>query len=288
MQRIKSLVAMLCLCLLVAPFSPAQDRQIVINEPQGGWLSGLRRPYEKRNVAPIDLSNSNRLEALLRAGKIYLSLQDAIALALENNLDIAVQRYGPRQAEADLLRAKAGGLLRGVPASIQNGPSGVGGNFLLGSGGGGGGGAGGSSVGSSGGVNGIITQLGPSTPNFDPVLQGSVGWQHQTTPQSNVFSYGTTALVATNKNYNFTATQGFASGANAQLSYNNFVTAQNSGRFDINPYTNSSLDLFVSQPLLQGFGFALNRREIVIAKNNVRMEDYVFKQQVIATVSNVI
>src|SRR5437763_5756944 len=89
MQSIKSLVATLCLCLLVAPISPAQDRQIVINEPQGGWLSSLRRPYEKRNVAPIDLSNSNRLEALLRTGKIYLSLQDAIALALEHNLDIA-------------------------------------------------------------------------------------------------------------------------------------------------------------------------------------------------------
>jgi outer membrane protein len=286
MQRIQSLVATLCLCLLVAPLSPAQDRQIVINEPQGGRFSSLRRPYEQRNVAPIDLSNSNRLEALLRAGKIYLSLQDAIALALENNLDIALERYGPLQAEADLLRAKAGGLLRGVPASVQNGPSSVGGNFLLGSGGGGGSTT--SSTGSSGGVNGVITQLGPTTPNFDPVLQGSIGWQHQTTPQSNVFSYGTTALVATNKSYNFTLTQGFSTGANAQLSYNNFNTAQNSGRFDINPYTNSSLDLIVSQPLLQGFGIALNRREITIAQNNVRVEDFVFKQQVIATVSNVI
>src|ERR1700694_1396986 len=100
MQRIKSLVATLCLCLLVAPLSPAQDRQIAINEPQRGRFSSLRRPYEQRTVAPIDLSNSNRLEALLRAGKIYLSLQDAIALALENSLDIAVQRYGPLMAES--------------------------------------------------------------------------------------------------------------------------------------------------------------------------------------------
>src|ERR1700676_4879741 len=77
MQRIKSFVATLCLCMLVAPFSSAQE--IVITEPHGGWLSSLRRPYERREVGPIDLSNSSRLESLLRAGKIYLSLQDAIA-----------------------------------------------------------------------------------------------------------------------------------------------------------------------------------------------------------------
>lgn len=290
MQSIKSVVAVVCVWLLAAPFSFAQDRRIIIEEPGGGWLSNLRRPYEKRTVPPIDLSNSSRLESLLRAGKIYLSLKDAIALALENNLDIATQRYGPLQAEADLLRARAGGLLRGVPQSVQNGPSSAGGNFLLSGGGGGtgGGGGGSSSGGSASGVNGVITQLGPTTPNYDPVLQGSIGWQHQTSPQSNIFSYGTTALVATNKTYNFLVTQGFSSGANATLSYNNFSTLQNSGRFDINPYTTSSLDLFVSQPLLQGFGFALNRRQITIAKNNVKLEDFVFRQQVIATVSNVI
>ncbi|MGI8742421.1 MAG: TolC family protein [Bryobacteraceae bacterium] len=293
MQSMKSLVAMVCVWLLIAPLSFSQDRRIVIEQPNGGWVSSLRKPYEKRNVPPIDLSNSNRLESLLRAGKVYLSLQDAIALALENNLDIATQRYGPLQAEADLLRAKAGGLLRGVPQSVQNGPTSVGGNFLLGNGsgtgnGGSSGGGNGSSSGGGSGVNGIITQLGPTTPNFDPILQGSIGWQHQTTPQSNIFSYGTTALVATNKTYNFLLTQGFSSGANATLSYNNFTTAQNTGRIDINPFTSSSLDLFVSQPLLQGFGLALNRREITVAKNNVKLEDYIFKQQVIATVSGVI
>lgn len=294
MHTIKSQVSLLCVGLLIAPFTFAQDRGIVIDDPNGGMLSNLRRPYQRRNVPAIDLSNTNRLESLLRAGKIYLSLQDTIALALENNLDIALQRYNPLIAESDLLRARAGGLLRGIPQSVQNGPSSAGGNFLLsgsgsnGSSGGSGGGGGSASSSGSGGVNGVITQLGPSTPNFDPILQGSIGWQHQTTPQSNIFSFGTTALVATNKTYNFLLTQGFSSGANATLSYNNFLTAQNSGRQDINPYTSSSLDLLVQQPLLQGFGFSLNRRQITIAKNNLKVEDYVFKQQVILTVSNVI
>ncbi len=289
MQSIQSAVSLLCVGLTIAPLTFAQDRRIVIDDPNPGMMSSLRRPYQKRNVAPIDLSNSNRLESLLRAGKIYLSLRDTIALALENNLDIALQRYAPLLAEADLQRASAGGLLRGIPQSVQSGPSSAGGNFLLSSGGGSGGAGGGSSVSaSSSGVNGVITQLGPSTPNFDPVLQGSIGWQHQTTPQSNIFSFGTTALVATNRTYNFLLSQGFASGANATLSYNNFLTAQNSGRQDINPYTSSSLDLLVQQPLLQGFGFSLNRRQINIARNNLKVEDYVFKQQVIVTVANVI
>ncbi len=293
MQTIQSAVSLLCIGLTLAPLTFAQDRRIVIDDPNSGMMSSLRRPYQKRNVAPIDLSNSNRLESLLRAGKIYLSLRDTIALALENNLDIALQRYAPLLAEADLQRASAGGLLRGIPQSVQSGPSSAGGNFLLsgsgsGSGSGSAGGGGSSVSASSSGVNGVITQLGPSTPNFDPVLQGSIGWQHQTTPQSNIFSFGTTALVATNKTYNFLLTQGFASGANATLSYNNFLTAQNSGRQDINPYTSSSLDLLVQQPLLQGFGFSLNRRQINIARNNLKVEDYVFKQQVIVTVANVI
>ena len=292
MERMKSLVAMLCVCLMMAPLASAQQSgPIVIQEPTPGWgwFSGLRKPYRMRNVAPIDLSNSNRLESLLRAGRIYLSLQDAIALALENNLDIAIQRYTPLQADSDLLRAQAGGLLRGVPSSVQNGPSSAGGNFLLG---GGGSGAGGSSGvgggGSAAGVNGVITQLGPSTPNFDPVVQGSISWGHQTTPQTNLFSYGTNALVSTNKIANFALSQGFVTGANATLSYNNFNTFSNTGRFDVNPYTTSSLDLVVSQPLLQGWGISLNNRQIRIARNNLKVADFTFKQQVISTVANVI
>src|ERR1700738_4217265 len=117
MHTVKSQISLLCAALLIAPYTFAQDRSIVIEDPNGGMLSSLRRPYQRRNVPAIDLSNSNRLESLLRAGKIYLSLQDTIALALENNLDIALQRYNPLIAESDLLRARAGGLLRGIPQS---------------------------------------------------------------------------------------------------------------------------------------------------------------------------
>ena len=286
MKPNQSLVALLCVCLMTAPLGTAQQSdKIVIDEPNGGgWLSNLRRPYRAKAVPAINLSNSSRLESLLRAGKLYLSLQDTIALALENNLDIEIQRYTPLQAESDLLRAQAGGLLRGVPQSVTNGPSSAGGNFLLGGGSGGASSASSSAVGS----NGVITQLGPSTPNFDPVIQGSINWGHLTSIQTNLFSYGTNSLVSTNKNANFTLSQGFASGALAQVSYNNFLTSSNSGRFDVNPYTSSALDLLVQQPLLQGFGFSVNNRQIRVARNNLKVADLTFKQQVIGTLSNVV
>ena len=286
MKRHQNLVALLCLCLMAPLGNAQQSGQIIIDEPNsGGRLSGLMRPYRAKVVPPIRSANSSRLESLLRAGKLYLSLQDTIALALENNLDIEIQRYTPLQAESDLLRAQAGGLLRGVPTSVTNGPASAGGNFLLG-----GGGQGGATLGTNGatGTNGVITQLGPSTPNYDPVIQGSINWGHLTSIQTNLFSYGTNALVSTNKNANFTLSQGFATGASVQMSYNNFLTSSNSGRFDVNPYTSSALDLLVQQPLLQGFGFAVNNRQIRVARNNLKVADLTFKQQVITTLANVV
>jgi outer membrane protein len=287
MHRIKVSVALLCVGMVVQSASAQSEfsGSVIKPPPKKGFFKDLVRPYREWDIAPIDLANSGRLEALLRAGKIYLSLQDAIALALENDLQIAVERYTPLQAESDLLRAKAGGLLRGVPQSVQNGPSSAGGNFLLG-----GSGSGNTSSTTTGTTtsNGVITQLGPTTPNFDPVLQGSISWGHLTSPQTNIFSYGTNALVQTNKLANFSLSQGFMSGANAVLTYNNLFTSANTGRFDVNPYTTSSADLIITQPLLQGFGFSVNNRQIRVAKNNVKVADLTFKQQVITTVANVV
>src|SRR5690606_19300350 len=92
------------------------------------YMENKERPWIIRNYVPVkapavSFNNSNRLEALIRAGNLYLSLNDAVALALENNLDIELQRFGPQQAAANLLRAQAGGLLRGVSTSVQQGPS---------------------------------------------------------------------------------------------------------------------------------------------------------------------
>src|SRR2546429_538874 len=122
----QALVATACAAVLMTPPGFAEqsaDLRAPQSPPNGGFFSNLRRPYQARTVPVPSYSNSARLDALIRAGKIYLSLDDAIALALENNLDIEVGRYGPHIAEADLLRAHAGGLIRGIPTAVQQGPS---------------------------------------------------------------------------------------------------------------------------------------------------------------------
>ena len=118
MHRMQPFIAVVCSLLLLAPVAGAQTASQSptnqLNPPKiesgRGPFSWLTRNYRATEVPPINLANSNRLESLLRAGKLHLSLQDAIAMALENNLDIELQRYGPQIADANILRAKAGGF----------------------------------------------------------------------------------------------------------------------------------------------------------------------------------
>jgi outer membrane protein len=287
MQRLQSALAVLCVINLVGPVSVAQDRTPTIEPPHG-----IFHRYEPTHTPAVDLSNSSRLDQLLRAGNVYLSLQDAIALALENNLDIARARYSPMIAQTDIKRAQAGGALRGVNTQVSGGPASAGGGLSLNAFSNGSAASGlssGSTASATGGaVNGVISQLGPNIPNLDPVLTGTVSWGHFTAPQTTSFLYGTTSLVSTQRTYNFAVSQGFLTGATAQLSFNNLIQAQNSGRSDINPITTGQLDLLVTQPLLQGFGFATNSRQIRIAKNNLKVSDLAFEQQVIATVANIV
>ena len=241
------------------------------------WYSTVTGPYQSRYYPQVNVSNSDRINALLRAGNLYLSLSDAIALSLENSLDMEVLRYDFPMAQADLLRAQSGASIQGIPTGVLGGvPTGAG--FLLGS----------ISAGlPAGGVTSALNELGFGL-SFDPVITGNLNFGHTTIPQSNTIITGTPALVTTNQTYNTGYSQSFLSGGTLALTYSNILQDQNSFRSSVNPFWNSSLDLMFSQPLLQGFGFAINNRTIRVAKNNVRAVDYVFQQQVINTVANVV
>src|SRR3984893_17070579 len=195
MYCFRSLLAVLCCLLVLVPNLGAQTPGNQLNPPKleagGGSFSGIPRPYQAPDIPPIDLGNSNRLDSLLRAGKLYLSLQDTIALALENNLDISLQRYGPEIPDANLLRARAGGFLRGVSNSVQPGPTsatqtgpqtGINQSAAQQA----------SSLQNSGNV--LINQTGSPIPTLDPTIQGLMRWQHQSTPQTSTFVTGTNAL----------------------------------------------------------------------------------------------
>ena len=180
------------LAVVLAAVCGAQNLPFTIAPPPG---PAALRPYRPQTVPPIRLYNSDRLHTLLRAGKLYLTVQDAIALAIENNLGLESNRYGPLLAQSALERALAGGPLRGVPsasAQVSSVNAGVGVNGSL-AGSGSGGNGGGNSFGSNG--NGSIQQVGAITPNLDPVLQSTTTQAHLTQPQSNQSLSGTSALV---------------------------------------------------------------------------------------------
>ena len=266
------------------------DKPDVPVAPGTGFMNSMTRPYRQPEVSPINLANSNRLESLVRAGKLYLSLQDTIALALENNLDIEMSRYGPQTAQADFLRAKAGGLLRGVSSTVTQASNSAVAQSTGGTTGGvGTTGTGQTSSGASGGAGGtVITQTGVAIPNLDPVVFASASYGHLSRPQSNTITTGTTALIIDNTAWAAGYQQAFLTGTQVNYNWNNSWFKNNNFRSDINPSWGPTMQLQITQRLLQGFGIAVNNRNIRIAKNDLRVSDLVFMQQVMTTVAGVV
>jgi len=259
-------------------------------------------PYEAKPVQPENFQNSERIFDLMRAGQLYLSLADAIALALENNLDIEVERYLPRIAQTDITRAKGGGLLRGLSLLVDEPPPGIGGpsgpllTTLTAS----------STpapvVNSNFSDVALITEQqndlsvtganplssGSPIPQYDPTISGSINWAHESSVEFDPLITGASNWLATNSlNANAGFTQGFSPGTQLNTTFDNTRLTSNAARYTYNPILNSSLGFTVTQPLLRGFGIELNRRFIRIAKNDGRIADLVFRQQVIDTVAGI-
>ena len=280
-RRFEAPLRLACSLLLLAGSVPAENA-IRIDPPNGG-LGWLTRPYQRRQIPAINLTNTDRLQQLVRGGNLYLSGQDVIALALENNLDIEIQRYGPLLYRQVSKRAEGGGLLRTVGVGVAQGPTSV---SLTGVSVNASGGTGSSAAVTSQG--GILTQLGFTSPNFDPTVSFNANFAHTTSPQSNTILTGTTALINDSRAFQAAYTQNFNFGMTAGLTYSNTRNKFNSASFTLNPYTLGTLDLQISQNLLQGFGRAVGTKNIRVAKNNEKISDLQFKQQVITTVSAVL
>jgi outer membrane protein len=258
--------------------------EVSITTPQQppviGWAL---RPFhmEKRQVTPAKLTNSARLNELIRGGNLYLSVNDVIALAIENNLDIAVQRYGPALARESLRRTEGGGLLRTdisipvAPGPVSVSPIGVSGNP-----------SGLSTTGVA--ATGFLIGYGPNPPNLDPNFTVQATFGHSTQPQTNLGLNSTTALVNAYRYYYFGYSQQFITGTGIQVSYSSSRNLLNSPNPTLNPAINSDIDMVFSQSLLQGFAPAINNRQILIARNNMKVTDLTVKLQVITTISAVL
>lgn len=243
-------------------------------------------PYLVHDVAAPNFTNTARIDQLMQNGKLMLSMDDAVALALENNLDLAIARYNLNIADTDILRAKAGASILGVNAGIvQNTPGGgVGGlGGQVGSGTGGtSAGSGGAGTG-TGGIVGSTLGLGPGLTSYDPILTSTLQVDHAKSVCSSVFC-GTTLNTST---ANFAYNQGFISGTNLLVGFNNIRQTSNNPFTTLSPLLNSSFKFQVTQNLLQGFGFAPNTRFIKIAKNNREISDVAFRLQIITTVDQI-
>ncbi len=255
--------------------------------------------YTVREVAPLNVANSGRLDHLLIDGKMYLSLNDAVAMALEDNLDIGIQRYNLSIADTDILRTSSGAVALGVNAGLVQGtPGGTTGTTSAGgtgtsTTGSTGGGAGGTTIGTGGagaGVGGIVASTqgeGPPIDNYDPVLTGTVSEEHVITPESNTIFTGTPALSQSITTANFLYSQGFSTGTLMTVAFNNLRTSSNSLFNTLNPTLTPNFRFELRQHLLSGFGYDPNLRWIRIARNNKEIEDVTFRLQVIQTVSQV-
>jgi outer membrane protein len=249
------------------------------------FIQPLINPFnaQKRYVGPAKLTDSPRLEQLVRAGNLYLSVDDVIALVLENNLDIAIQRYGSFLSHEVLMRTKSGQAPRDIAVPIANAPSSIStagvtvGAVNI---------AGGGSGVSSGG--GLIPTIGATPVLLDPSVSAQLSFGHSTIPETLTTVSSTASLVTDYQNYYFAYQQSWTPGTTIVLDYSGSHYHVNSPANALNPYATGTLDFQVTQNLLQGFGHAVNDRYIRIAKNNQKVNDLNFRTQVITTVAGVL
>ncbi|MGB9407560.1 MAG: TolC family protein [Terracidiphilus sp.] len=254
------------------------------SKPAGRLLGNPINMYRPTTIGKASFSNSVRLTDLVKDGKIYLSLSDAIALALENNFDIAIARYDLDIADTDLLRTRTGAAPLGAPSGLITGTLGGSPSILTT-----GGGPGGTTVGSGGAGSGTAgltlttAGAGPTPEALEPSVTGAIQFDRAHNPSTSFFAGGT----STTNTYNFTFNQGFVTGTAFQFAFNNTYAATTNGTTLYSPELASNFKATVTQHLLQGAGIWVNKRFIYQARNNRRITDSSFRQQILYTVNQV-
>lgn len=282
--RLIRLATFLTVCLLSASGLRAQSAAILPDYSRGpGWFPGVTKPYRERPFTPFTTENSPRLHDLIRNGKLELSLADALSLALENNLDIAVQRYLRPVAQADVLRTLSGQAARGItgavlPSGLSQGALGVGVNQFQGAGG----------VGSAGGISGGggAVQVPPAG-SFDPSVTFNSSWDHTVAPLNTLQVAGVPQVVTGSTAFSGSYTQMLPDGTSFLFALNG-IRQNSTQQFLLNnPAVISRFAFGFNQPLLNGFGLLPNERFMVVARSNLKTSDELFRLQVTTTVVQV-
>jgi outer membrane protein len=276
--------------LLLAPLAATAQNLVDYSKPASHFPYFVG-PYIAHQVPQPSFGNTVRIETLLKNGKLRLSLTDAVALALENNLDLAIARFNLSIADTDIMRAKSGESVRGVATGLVQGTPGGGvGGFGSGAPGAGAGGTSGGAGGAGGGASGLVQStlgVGTNIDSFDPIISGGMDIEHATFPQSSKVLAGVPSLQQNSGIANFSYSQGFDWGTLMTMSFSNDRITNNSLFSILSPEVDSGFRLTLRQHLLAGFGFGPNMRFIRIARNNREISDVAFRGQVISTVSQI-
>jgi outer membrane protein len=270
-RRFTGVFAIACSSLL------AQQTSI---EPELPPTAKVLRPYTARIVPPVRMGNSARLASLIRAGTLYLTAQDAIALVLENNIDIEVSRYNPLISQWQLQRSLSGGPLPGVPSGASQAGSVASGQGVAGSQSAAGVSSGFSGGSSGQGSNATVSQIGPATQTLDPSFQSSSVFSHTSSPQANVTQSSTSNLVSNTRIYTDSFKDGFLTGGNVTGTYTDHYLNENAPTDVLNPSVAPSLSISFQHNLLNGFGIAVNARTIAVSRISLETSQLNFKDQV--------
>lgn len=282
----RQFLALLLCCTCAAPLTWAQGEQSIAPIRPNAPI--LWRPYQAVTLPPARLGNSSRIDSLIRAGKLYLTVQDAVALAIENNIDVEVARYNPISAGWNVELYQAGGSLPGVLSGSSQVGAVAAGQGVQGSQSAAGVGGGGNGRGGASGTNVSITQIGPVTPVLDPVFQQADAFSHLSSPQPNFVGSGVDNLISNQRSYVSQISQGYLLGGNVTLNYTESYLEQNASTNFLNPSVSPVLSLSLNQNLLQGFGVAVNARFITVAEENLKIAPEQFKSTVVSIVANVL
>lgn len=272
----------------VEPSAPSQSFQLHDYTKSPSHFPNPIAPYQPQHVPTPNLSNTPRINQIMRDGKVYLSINDAVALALENNLDMGIARYNLNIADTEVLRSKGGannflGVNTGIVQNTPGGGIGGLGGSTAGSG------PGGTTPGTGGigaGTNGLVSStlgIGPTINSYDPVLTGTLQNDHAKIVCSSIFC----GNVQNTSTGNFNYQQGFQTGTNLSVGFTNSRITSNNPFTVVSPSLASGFKFQVTQNLLQGFGFLPNNRLIRITKNNREITDVAFRLQTITTVDQI-
>lgn len=283
------LQANLCFAL-DPPSAPAPNRNIPFEQLQKRSLNPFDA-YRGTAVPPPTMVNSARLESLVRDGKLYLSLDDAIRLALENNLDLVIARYNLPIAQTDVKRTEAGGSVRGVNTGVVSGtPGGGQGGFGSSGAGAGAGGTTGGAGGAGAGASGIVSSTlgtGTAVSSYDPQINAQVLVDHDSQQLTNFQVEGVSIYKINEEQADVSYNQAFPTGSSVQVQWTNSRQTSN-GIYDyFSPQLYTRVRFLATQQLLAGFGLGPNLRFLRIARTNLKISDIAFRAQVISTVTQI-